>query len=62
MKKSTRTSRRYPKGKLYCMDCRLELEPELARETKRMMKELEMPNMLIFAINGVTNSRIGYVG
>jgi RNase P subunit RPR2 len=48
MKKRHKVKRSYPKGQLYCMDCQILLDPELTAETKRTMKELEMPNMLIF--------------
>ena len=47
-RKSSRPKPKYPQGKLYCMDCKVELTPGLTAETKHMMRELEMPNMPIF--------------
>ena len=47
-KHTGKRSKKYPRGKLYCMDCGAELDPGLTAETKQIMRELEMPNMPIF--------------
>lgn len=48
MSKQKRPRLKYPQGEFYCIDCGTLLSPELTTETKALMKELEMPNMLIF--------------
>lgn len=43
------TSRRIPeKIKLYCIDCGTQLSLGLTLETHEIMREMEMPKMLIF--------------
>jgi hypothetical protein len=47
-KKKRPPQQRRPAKKLYCIDCGVQLDPELTLETEMMKQELKMPNMLIF--------------